>query len=175
MIRGRKGVVGLDSLVILPCKARVTSGHVKTFTDSFVESLRTRKHYRADQLIEGYVEHKGLDPDTITLGMAPDSATGQSGAWTEPRSFSDLPKTYLGPVDGGAGLYYLRPETTWGTFVNYANAAATSRKELPFGIGQIGKFPRGEIIPENFTFRTREFEQMELESFCVSGIDEEWH
>ena len=175
MVRGREDVVGLDSSVILPRETWVASGHVKAFTDPLVESLHTHKRYRADQLIEEYAERKGLDPDTVTLDMVPDPVTGQPGAWTEPRSFSGLLKTYLGPVDDEAGLHYLRPETAQGIFVNYANVAAASRKKPPFGIGQIGKSFRNEITPGNFIFRTREFEQMELEFFCEPGTDEEWH
>ena len=175
MVRGREDVVGLDSSVILPRETWVASGHVKAFTDPLVESLHTHKRYRADQLIEEYAERKGLDPDTVTLDMVPDPVTGQPGAWTEPRSFSGLLKTYLGPVDDEAGLHYLRPETAQGIFVNYANVAAASHKKPPFGIGQIGKSFRNEITPGNFIFRTREFEQMELEFFCAPGTDEEWH
>ncbi|QWW19012.1 glycine--tRNA ligase [Schaalia sp. 19OD2882] len=175
MVRSREDVVGLDSSVILPRETWVASGHVKAFTDPLVESLHTHKRYRVDQLIEEYAERKGLDPDAVTLDMVPDPVTGQPGSWTEPRAFSGLLKTYLGPVDDEAGLHYLRPETAQGIFINYANVATAARRKPPFGIGQIGKSFRNEITPGNFIFRTREFEQMELEFFCAPGTDEEWH
>ncbi|WP_371174320.1 glycine--tRNA ligase [Buchananella felis] len=175
MVRSREDVVGLDSSVILPRETWVASGHVAAFTDPLVESLHTHKRYRADELIEAYAARKGLDPDTVTLDMVPDPETGEPGSWTEPRAFSGLLKTFLGPVDDEAGLHYLRPETAQGIFVNFANVMTSARKKPPFGIGQIGKSFRNEITPGNFIFRTREFEQMELEFFVEPGTDEEWH
>ena len=175
MVRSRDDVVGLDSSVILPRETWVASGHVGAFTDPLVESLHTHKRYRADQLIEEYAERKGLDPETVTLDQVPDPETGQPGDWTEPREFSGLLKTYLGPVDDEAGLHYLRPETAQGIFINFANVMSAARKKPPFGIGQVGKSFRNEITPGNFIFRTREFEQMELEFFCEPGTDEQWH
>jgi glycyl-tRNA synthetase len=100
---------------------------------------------------------------------------GTKGEWTEPRQFSGLLKTYLGPVEDESGLHYLRPETAQGIFINFANVLGASRKKPPFGIGQVGKSFRNEITPGNFIFRTREFEQMEMEFFVVPGTDEEWH
>ena len=175
MVRSRDDVVGLDSSVILPREAWVASGHVSAFTDPLVESLHTHRRYRADELIEAYAERKGLDPETVQLADVPDPVTGQAGSWTEPRAFSGLLKTYLGPVDDEAGLHYLRPETAQGIFVNFANVMSAARKRPPFGIGQVGKSFRNEITPGNFIFRTREFEQMELEFFCEPGTDEQWH
>ena len=175
MVRSRDDVVGLDSSVILPREAWVASGHVSAFTDPLVESLHTHRRYRADELIEAYAERKGLDPDAVRLDDVPDPVTGQNGAWTEPRAFSGLLKTYLGPVDDEAGLHYLRPETAQGIFINFANVMSAARKRPPFGIGQVGKSFRNEITPGNFIFRTREFEQMELEFFCEPGTDEQWH
>ena len=175
MVRSRDDVVGLDSSVILPREAWVASGHVSAFTDPLVESLHTHRRYRADELIEAYAERKGLDPDTVQLADVPDPVTGQAGSWTEPRAFSGLLKTFLGPVDDEAGLHYLRPETAQGIFVNFANVMSAARKRPPFGIGQVGKSFRNEITPGNFIFRTREFEQMELEFFCEPGTDEQWH
>ena len=175
MVRSRDDVVGLDSSVILPREAWVASGHVGAFTDPLVESLHTHRRYRADQLIEEYAERKGLDPATIELADVPDPVTGQSGRWTEPREFSGLLKTYLGPVDDEAGLHYLRPETAQGIFINFTNVMSAARKKPPFGIGQVGKSFRNEITPGNFIFRTREFEQMEMEFFVEPGTDEEWH
>lgn len=175
MVRSRDDVVGLDSSVILPREAWVASGHVSAFTDPLVESLHTHRRYRADELIEAYAERKGLDPDAVRLDDVPDPVTGQAGAWTEPRAFSGLLKTYLGPVDDEAGLHYLRPETAQGIFINFVNVMSAARKKPPFGIGQVGKSFRNEITPGNFIFRTREFEQMEMEFFCEPGTDEQWH
>ena len=175
MVRSRDDVVGLDSSVILPREAWIASGHVSAFTDPLVESLHTHRRYRADELIEAYAERKGLDPETVQLADVPDPVTGQAGSWTEPRAFSGLLKTYLGPVDDEAGLHYLRPETAQGIFINFVNVMSAARKRPPFGIGQVGKSFRNEITPGNFIFRTREFEQMELEFFCEPGTDEEWH
>ena len=175
MVRSRDDVVGLDSSVILPREVWVASGHVSAFTDPLVESLHTHRRYRADELIEAYAERKGLDPETVQLADVPDPVTGQASSWTEPRAFSGLLKTFLGPVDDEAGLHYLRPETAQGIFVNFANVMSAARKRPPFGIGQVGKSFRNEITPGNFIFRTREFEQMELEFFCEPGTDEQWH
>ena len=175
MVRSRDDVVGLDSSVILPREAWVASGHVSAFTDPLVESLHTHRRYRADELIEAYAERKGLDPDAVRLDDVPDPVTGQNGAWTEPREFSGLLKTYLGPVDDESGLHYLRPETAQGIFINFVNVMSAARKKPPFGIGQVGKSFRNEITPGNFIFRTREFEQMEMEFFCEPGTDEQWH
>ncbi|WP_298076347.1 glycine--tRNA ligase, partial [uncultured Corynebacterium sp.] len=104
-----------------------------------------------------------------------DPETGQPGAWTEPKAFSGLLKTFLGPVDDKEGLHYLRPETAQGIFTNFKNVMTTSRQKPPFGIAQVGKSFRNEITPGNFIFRTREFEQMEMEFFVKPGEDEEWH
>lgn len=174
MVRQRDDVVGLDSSVILPTKVWETSGHVKAFTDPLVESLYTHKRYRADELMEAYEAKHGHPP---VNGMADinDPDTGQPGKWTEPKAFSGLMKTYLGAVDDESGLHYLRPETAQGIFVNFANVMTSARMKPPFGIGQIGKSFRNEITPGNFIFRTREFEQMELEFFVAPGTDEEWH
>jgi glycyl-tRNA synthetase len=147
MVTSREDVVGLDSSVILPRQVWVASGHVETFSDPLVESLHTHKRYRADHLLEAYE------------------------AW----AVSGLLKTFLGPVDDEEGLHYLRPETAQGIFVNFANVMTTARKKPPFGIAQIGKSFRNEITPGNFIFRTREFEQMEMEFFVKPGEDAEWH
>lgn len=176
MVRSREDVVGLDSSVILPRQTWVASGHVKAFTDPLVECTSCHKRLRADNLQEAHAAKHGLDnPDDVALGDVACPNCGTRGQFTEPRAFSGLLKTYLGPVDDEAGLHYLRPETAQGIFINYGNVAAASRKKPPFGIGQIGKSFRNEITPGNFIFRTREFEQMELEFFCAPGTDEEWH
>lgn len=174
MVRSRDNIVGLDSSVILPKQVWIASGHIEAFTDPLVESLHTHKRYRADHLIEAYIEKHGHEPKN-GLADIKDPETGQDGAWTEPKAFSGLLKTYLGPVDDESGLHFLRPETAQGIFVNYYNVMTSARKKPPFGIGQIGKSFRNEITPGNFIFRTREFEQMEMEFFCEPGTDEQWH
>ncbi|TSE00075.1 glycine--tRNA ligase [Skermania sp. ID1734] len=174
IVTGRDDVVGLDSSVILPRQVWEASGHVETFTDPLVESLITHKRYRADHLIEAYEEKHG-HPPANGLADIRDPETGEPGQWTEPKPFSGLLKTFLGPVDNEEGLHYLRPETAQGIFVNFANVLTTSRKKPPFGIAQIGKSFRNEITPGNFIFRTREFEQMEMEFFVKPGEDEQWH
>ena len=174
IVQGRDDVVGLDSSVILPRQVWEASGHVEVFSDPLVESLYTHKRFRADHLLEAYEEKHGHPPEN-GLADIKDPDTGQPGNWTEPREFSGLMKTYLGPVDDKEGLHYLRPETAQGIFVNFHNVLTTSRRKPPFGIGQIGKSFRNEITPGNFIFRTREFEQMEMEFFVKPGEDEEWH
>jgi glycyl-tRNA synthetase len=174
MVRGRDDVVGLDSSVILPRQVWEASGHVEVFSDPLVESLHTHKRYRADHLIEAYEAKHGHPPEN-GLADINDPETGQKGSWTEPRAFSGLMKTFLGPVDDEQGLHYLRPETAQGIFVNFANVLNSARMRPPFGIGQIGKSFRNEITPGNFIFRTREFEQMEMEFFVEPGTDEQWH
>ncbi|MCQ9354261.1 glycine--tRNA ligase [Corynebacterium sp. 153RC1] len=174
MVTSRPDVVGVDTSVILPRQTWVSSGHVEVFTDPLVESLHTHKRYRADHLIEAYEEKHG-HPPANGLADIPDPETGQPGAWTEPKAFSGLLKTYLGPVDDEEGLHYLRPETAQGIFVQFKNVLNSSRQKPPFGIANIGKSFRNEITPGNFIFRTREFEQMEMEFFVQPGTDEEWH
>ncbi|MEV0357826.1 glycine--tRNA ligase [Nocardia sp. NPDC050697] len=174
MVTSRDDVVGLDSSVILPRQVWEASGHVATFTDPLVESLITHKRYRADHLLEAYEEKHG-HPPANGLADIRDPETGDPGKWTEPRNFSGLLKTFLGAVDDEEGLHYLRPETAQGIFVNYKNVETTARKKPPFGIAQIGKSFRNEITPGNFIFRTREFEQMEMEFFVKPGEDEKWH
>ncbi|BAC18988.1 putative glycyl-tRNA synthetase [Corynebacterium efficiens YS-314] len=174
MVTSRPDVVGVDTSVILPRQVWVTSGHVEVFTDPLVESLHTHKRYRADHLLEAYEEKHG-HPPANGLADINDPETGQPGKWTEPKAFSGLLKTFLGPVDDEEGLHYLRPETAQGIFVNFKNVMNSSRMKPPFGIANIGKSFRNEITPGNFIFRTREFEQMEMEFFVKPGEDEEWH
>jgi glycyl-tRNA synthetase len=174
MVRGREDVVGLDSSVILPRQVWEASGHVDVFSDPLVECLSCHKRYRADHLEEEYEEKKGRPAENGLKDIACANC-GTRGEWTEPQEFSGLLKTYLGPVASEEGLHYLRPETAQGIFVNFSNVLTTSRKKPPFGIGQIGKSFRNEITPGNFIFRTREFEQMEMEFFVEPGTDEEWH
>ncbi|MDQ1135382.1 glycyl-tRNA synthetase [Microbacterium sp. SORGH_AS 1204] len=171
-VRGRGDMVGLDSSVILPKRVWEASGHVATFADKVVESTITHKRYRADHLWEAFVAKRGREPES--WDEVPDPETGQRGNWTEPRSFSGLVKTYLGVVDDESGLHFLRPETAQGIFVNFSNVLTASRRKPPFGVGQVGKAFRNEITPGNFIFRTREFEQMEIEYFTPPAEANEW-
>ena len=174
MVQSRPDVVGLDSSVILPRQVWEASGHVDVFSDPLVECMSCHKRFRADHLEEEFREKKGRAPEGGLAEIACGHC-GTRGQWTEPKEFSGLLKTYLGPVDDEAGMHYLRPETAQGIFVNFANVVSSSRQKPPFGIGQIGKSFRNEITPGNFIFRTREFEQMEMEFFVEPGTDEEWH
>ena len=141
-----------------------------TFTDPLTECLSCHKRFRADHLQEAYAEKKGIaDPDSVGLADIACPNCGTRGPWTEPRDVQQMLKTYLGVVEDESGLHYLRPETAQGIFVNFANVMNSSRKKPPFGIAQIGKSFRNEITPGNFIFRTREFEQMEMEFFVEPG------
>lgn len=162
-VRGRDDMVGLDSSIILPRQVWEASGHVATFTDPLVECTNCHKRHRQDHLIEAFEAKKKRAPEGMGEIVCPDCGT--RGQWTEPQLFSGLMKTFLGPVDNETGLHYLRPETAQGIFVNFNNVLTVSRKKPPFGIAQIGKAFRNEITPGNFIFRTREFEQMEIEYF----------
>ncbi len=176
MVTSRDDIVGLDSSVILPRAVWEASGHVDVFTDPLVECTHCHKRHRMDHLQEAYAEKKGLaDPDAVPMSEVVCPDCGTRGAWTEPREFSGLLKTFLGPVADEEGLHYLRPETAQGIFINFKNVMTTARKKPPFGIAQIGKSFRNEITPGNFIFRTREFEQMEMEFFVKPGEDEQWH
>ncbi|MDO5033949.1 MAG: glycine--tRNA ligase [Actinomycetaceae bacterium] len=175
MVRQREDVVGLDSSVILPTAIWHASGHVTAFTDPLVECLSCHKRQREDQLIEAYAEKHDVEESSVTLADVACPNCGTRGSWTEPRAFSGLMKTYLGAVDDESGLHFLRPETAQGIFVNFSNVMTSARMKPPFGIAQIGKSFRNEITPGNFIFRTREFEQMELEFFVEPGTDEDWH
>ena len=174
MVTGRDDVVGLDSAVILATPVWQASGHLEVFTDPLVECLSCHKRNRADQLQEAYEAKHGAPPPN---GMAdvPCPHCGTRGQWTEPRDFNMMLKTYLGPVESEEGIHYLRPETAQGIFVNFLNVMTSARKKPPFGIAQTGKSFRNEITPGNFIFRTREFEQMEMEFFVEPGSDEKWH
>jgi glycyl-tRNA synthetase len=174
MVQERDDIVGLDSSVILAPEVWQASGHLTEFVDPLTECLSCHRRFRADQLIEAYEEKHGHLP---TRGLADVTCPhcGTKGAFTEPRMFNGLLRTYLGATEDDSGLAYLRPETAQGIFINYRNVLQTSRKKVPFGIGQIGKSFRNEITPGNFIFRTREFEQMEMEFFVKPGTDERWH
>ncbi|GAB2458383.1 glycine--tRNA ligase [Jatrophihabitans fulvus] len=173
-MQGRDDIVGLDSAVILAPQVWQASGHVDTFSDPLTECQHCHRRYRADQLIEEFEARKGREPEGGLAEIACPNC-GTRGEWTEPRQFSGMLRTYLGPVEDESALHYLRPETAQGIFVNFLNVLNTSRRKPPFGIAQTGKSFRNEITPGNFIFRTREFEQMEMEFFVPPGTDAEWH
>nr|WP_297621925.1 glycine--tRNA ligase [Nocardioides sp.] len=176
MVTRRDDVVGLDSSVILPTRTWEASGHLSTFSDPLTECQSCHKRFREDHLQEDYAAKKGIDdPDTVDINESvPCPNCGTRGAWTEPRNFNMMLKTYLGVIEDESGLHYLRPETAQGIFLNFANVVTSSRQKPPFGIAQMGKSFRNEITPGNFIFRTREFEQMEMEFFVKPGEDDEW-
>jgi len=173
MVSSREDVVGLDSSIILPKKVWEASGHVEAFVDPLIECTSCHKRFRADHLEEAFEEKKGRAPGSLAEIACPNC--GGKETWTEPKNFNGLLKTTLGPVEDESGLHYLRPETAQGIFVNFNNVLNSSRMKPPFGIGQMGKSFRNEITPGNFIFRTREFEQMEMEFFVKPGEDESWH
>ncbi|MEA2486399.1 MAG: glycyl-tRNA synthetase [Actinomycetota bacterium] len=159
MVHRRGDVVGLESSILMSSKVWEASGHVATFTDPLVECTNCHHRFRAD-----HIDLSKKCPDC-----------GQDPGWTDPRQFNLMFKTFMGPVEDSANLVYLRPETAQGMFVDFETVQQTSRKKIPFGIAQQGKSFRNEITPGNFVFRTREFEQMEMEFFVKPGTDEQWH
>jgi len=159
MVRDRDDVVGLDSSIIQSREVWVASGHEASFTDPLVECTNCNVRSRLDKL---------EDPD-----QCPNC--GERGTFTESRDFNLLLKTFLGPVEEDAAVTYLRPETAQGIFIHYENVRRSSRLRLPFGIAQIGKSFRNEITPGQFVFRTREFEQMEMEFFCRPEEADGWY
>nr|CRL70561.1 glycyl-tRNA synthetase, dimeric type [Mycolicibacterium komanii] len=181
VVTSRDDVVGLDSSIILPREVWVASGHVDVFNDPLVECLNCHKRHRQDHLQEAYAEKQSkkdgvtVDPDSVPMSEIACPDCGTKGQWTEPRDFNMMLKTYLGPIETEEGLHYLRPETAQGIFVNFTNVVTTQRKKPPFGIAQTGKSFRNEITPGNFIFRTREFEQMEMEFFVEPSTAREWH
>jgi glycyl-tRNA synthetase len=172
-VRGRGDMVGLDSSVVLPKRVWEASGHVATFSDPLVECLSCHKRFRADTLVEDFEARKGRKAEN-GLADVPCPNCGTKGQYTEPKSFSGLMKTFLGVVDDESAESFLRPETAQGIFINFANVVQASRKKPPFGVGQVGKAFRNEITPGNFIFRTREFEQMEIEYFVPPADAQEW-
>jgi len=181
MVYMRDDVVGIDAAVIMHPKVWEASGHVETFNDMLVESRTSGRRYRADHLIEEAtgIDAEGMSPEEMTRLIQEDERIkdpvdgGRDFAPVRP--FNLMFETYTGPVKSPENLAYLRPETAQGIFVNFKNVLQTSRVKVPFGIAQIGKSFRNEITPGNFIFRTREFEQMEMEFFVEPGTDEEWH
>ena len=175
MVVTRPDVVGVDTSIILPPEVWVASGHVSVFNDPLVECLNCHKRNRADKLEESYAEKHGdkMPENGMKDIVCPNCGT--RGQWTEPRDFNMMLRTHLGPVEDENSLHYLRPETAQGIFVDFKNVMTSSRSRPPFGIANMGKSFRNEITPGNFIFRTREFEQMEMEFFVTPGTDEEWH
>jgi glycyl-tRNA synthetase len=161
MVQLRDDVVGVEAAIIMSPRVWEASGHVETFHDPLVECLNCHQRFRAD--------HLEADPNGITTCPNCGNKT-----FTEPRQFNMMFKTHMGPVEDD-DVTYLRPETAQGMFVDFSHIQTVSRKKLPFGIAQIGKAFRNEITPGNFIFRTREFEQMEMEYFVKPGTDDEWH
>jgi glycyl-tRNA synthetase len=158
MVQLRDDVVGLDAAILMAPKVWEASGHVATFTDPLVDCRNCKERFRADQL-----------PDS---GACPNC--GAKDSFTEARQFNLMFKTHVGPIEDDASVAYLRPETAQGIFVNFKNVQTTTRKKPPFGIAQIGKSFRNEITPGNFIFRTREFEQMEMEYFVPPDESGKW-
>jgi glycyl-tRNA synthetase len=158
MVQLRDDVVGLDSAILMAPKVWETSGHVATFTDPLVDCRQCHERFREDQLPES--------------GACPNC--GAKGSFTEARQFNLMFRTHVGPVEDDASVAYLRPETAQGIFVNFKNVQTTARKKPPFGIAQIGKSFRNEITPGNFLYRTREFEQMEMEFFVPPEEAPQW-
>jgi glycyl-tRNA synthetase len=159
MVQLRDDVVGLDSAILMAPKVWEASGHVATFTDPLVDCRNCKERFRADQLPES--------------GACPNCGAKES--FTEARQFNLMFKTFVGPVEDDASVAYLRPETAQGIFVNFLNVQTTTRKKPPFGIAQVGKSFRNEITPGNFVFRTREFEQMEMEFFVPPEDGAQWY
>ena len=178
--------VGVDCAILMNPQTWVASGHLSSFSDPLMDCKSCHERFRADKLIEQYIEDKGehiagsvdawshdkmkayVDEHNLTC------PTCGKHDWTDIRQFNLMFKTFQGVTEDAKNTVYLRPETAQGIFVNFKNVQRTSRKKLPFGIAQIGKSFRNEITPGNFTFRTREFEQMELEFFCKPDSDLEW-
>ena len=177
VVQLRDDVVGLDASVIMSPKVWEASGHLDVFTDPLVECLNCHQRFRADHLPGVHAPQSGHEEDESTVDMAARPTCPNCGhhEFTDARNFNLMFKTHMGPVPDEANAVYLRPETAQGTFVDFVAVQQVSRKKIPFGIAQIGKSFRNEITPGNFIYRTREFEQMELEFFVEPGTDEEWH
>ncbi len=176
--------VGLDSAIIMNPETWVASGHVGGFSDPLMDCKQCKARHRADKLIEDYAFQNGTDDNPAAWsfeemaafirekGIACPTCGGHE--FTDIKKFNLMFKTFIGVTEDSTNTVYLRPETAQGIFVNFKNVARSTRRKLPFGVAQIGKSFRNEITPGNFVFRTREFEQMELEFFCKPGTDLEW-
>ncbi|MBP5254797.1 MAG: glycine--tRNA ligase [Lachnospiraceae bacterium] len=178
--------VGVDCAILMNPQTWVASGHLGGFSDPLMDCKACKERFRADKLIEDYMAENGIVPEVGLDGWSHEQMQAyiaekqipcpSCGAhdFTDIRQFNLMFKTFQGVTEDAKNTVYLRPETAQGIFVNFKNVQRTSRKKIPFGIAQIGKSFRNEITPGNFTFRTREFEQMELEFFCEPGTDLEW-
>ena len=178
--------VGVDCAILMNSQTWVASGHLGGFSDPLMDCKSCKERFRADKLIEDYMAENNIEMEGSVDGWSQEEmkkyiddhniccpSCGKHD-FTDIRQFNLMFKTFQGVTEDAKNTVYLRPETAQGIFVNFKNVQRTSRKKLPFGIGQIGKSFRNEITPGNFTFRTREFEQMELEFFCKPGTDLEW-
>ncbi len=178
--------VGVDCAILMNPQTWIASGHLGSFSDPLMDCKECHERHRADKIIEDYAAEKGLTLESSVDGwtheqmkkfiddnQVPCPSCGKHN-FTDIREFNLMFKTFQGVTEDAKNVVYLRPETAQGIFVNFKNVQRTSRKKVPFGIGQIGKSFRNEITPGNFTFRTREFEQMELEFFCKPGTQTEW-
>ncbi len=178
--------VGVDCAILMNTKTWEASGHIGSFSDPLIDCKECHERFRADKIIEDFAHENNIDiggsadgwtneqyMDFIKEHQVPCPTCGKHN-FTDIRQFNLMFKTFQGVTEDAKDVVYLRPETAQGIFVNFKNVQRTSRKKVPFGIGQIGKSFRNEITPGNFTFRTREFEQMELEFFCKPGTDLEW-
>jgi len=164
MVQSRDDIEGLDAAILMHPRVWEASGHVAGFSDPLVDCRTCKARFRADKLADAQCPQK------------PSKHPGEHSTCdlTEPRQFNLMFKTFIGPVEEAAAVVYLRPETAQGIYVNYLNVLNSSRQKIPFGIAQIGKAFRNEITPGNFIFRTREFEQMEMQFFVKPGTDQEW-
>jgi len=183
-VQENKYNVGLDSAILMNPQVWVASGHVVNFNDPLIDCKSCKMRHRADKLVEDYNAEHGIKISVEAMSneelsayirehSVPCPGCGKS-EFTDIRKFNMMFKTFQGVTEESASEIYLRPETAQGIFVNFKNIARTSRKKIPFGVGQVGKSFRNEITPGNFIFRIREFEQMELEFFCKPGTDLEW-
>lgn len=178
--------VGVDCAILMNPQTWIASGHLGSFSDPLMDCKECHERFRADKIIEDYMQENGITIEGSVDAWSNDEMknyidehdivcpTCGKHNFTDIRQFNLMFKTFQGVTEDAKNVVYLRPETAQGIFVNFKNVQRTSRKKVPFGIGQIGKSFRNEITPGNFTFRTREFEQMELEFFCKPGSDLEW-
>ena len=178
--------VGVDCAILMNPQTWIASGHLGSFSDPLMDCKECHERFRADKIIEDYMQENNVSIDGSVDAWSNDEMkkyideheiacpTCGKHNFTDIRQFNLMFKTFQGVTEDAKNVVYLRPETAQGIFVNFKNVQRTSRKKVPFGIGQIGKSFRNEITPGNFTFRTREFEQMELEFFCKPGTDLEW-
>ena len=201
MVTARDNIVGMDAAILMHPDVWKASGHVENFHDPLIDNKISKKRYRVDHLLESQekeaidnltkalkvdsndiipgivnklIENQEKSGDIMNESCVIDPHTKEVGDWTNTRQFNLMFKTNIGPVDDSSSIAYLRPETAQGIFVNFQNVQSTSRQKLPFGIAQIGKAFRNEITTGNFIFRTREFEQMEMEFFCKLDDTSKW-